>query len=108
MKLKYIPGLRPTPMLMYQNIPNNDVFQAFESTFKKGNYTEDQNHIWNIGSYIIYNDHLEITAYRISNEYNFLWLLRVINKEIILELQDDFVKEHQKFLLEVSDELIPM
>ncbi|MGL5205434.1 MAG: hypothetical protein ACRC7B_00770 [Metamycoplasmataceae bacterium] len=108
MKLKYSPGIRPTPMLMYQNTPNKDVFDEFENGFKMGNYIENYHHIWNIGAYIIYNDDLEIISYRISHEYNFLWLLRVINKAIIVEFNDDFVQKNQKFLTDISDELITM
>ncbi|MGL5732574.1 MAG: hypothetical protein ACRCXE_00670 [Metamycoplasmataceae bacterium] len=95
-------------MLMYQTTPNKDVYNELEKTFKKGIYTDNENHIWNIGAYIIYNDDLEITSYRISNEYNFLWLLRVLNKEIIVEFNDDFVKGNQKFFQEIHDELITM
>ncbi|MGL6124913.1 MAG: hypothetical protein ACRC1F_00275 [Metamycoplasmataceae bacterium] len=108
MKLKYVPGMRPTPMLMYQNTPNFDSFNEDENRYKKGNYTPKENHMWNMGSYLIYNENLEIISYRIANPYNFLWLLRVINKEITVEFDDIFIKENEKFLIETSEELISM
>ncbi|MGL5205118.1 MAG: hypothetical protein ACRC63_02615 [Metamycoplasmataceae bacterium] len=108
MKLKYLPGMRPTPLLMYQNTPNENVFNEYGKSFIKGDYINKENHIWNIGAYIIYNNNLEILSYRIANPYNFIWLLRVINKEILVEFNDDFVKENQKFLEEVNGELISL
>lgn len=109
MKFKYIPGTRPTPMLMYYNEPNIGVFNVEENVvFKSGNYTNKENHIWNIGAYIIYNNKLEILSYRISNPHNFIWLLRIINKEITIDFNDDFVQENKKFLDEISEELITM
>ncbi|MDK2819788.1 MAG: hypothetical protein KFW07_03050 [Mycoplasmataceae bacterium] len=108
MKFKYIPGMRPTPMLMYyQNIEKTS-FNEQQHIYKMGDFTEDFHHIWNMGSYFIYNDRLEIIAYRISNEYNFLWLLRILNKPIIINFNDDFIENYQNFFNEVKDELITM
>ena len=38
MKFKYMPGMRPTPMLMYQTVQNNDVFNENLNAFKQGEY----------------------------------------------------------------------
>lgn len=111
MKFKYVPGMRPTPMLMYYKEVNEKVFNEENlnedsKIYKKGEFTQKFNHIWNMGSYFIYDDNQEIISYRITNNYNFLWLLRVINQEIIVEFNQDFVKENQDFFKEISEELI--
>ena len=108
MKFKYIPGMRPTPMLMYQIEPNQEVFQVMEDSFEKNNYIDEFNHMWNMGAYFIYNDDLEIISYRISNVHNFLWLLRALNKDITIEFNNDFIEKNQDFIKEVSEELITM
>lgn len=108
MKFKYIPGTRPTPMLMYYKNVEKSSFDEEQHIYKMGNFVENFNHIWNMGSYIIYNDELELIAYRISNEYNFLWLLRILNKSIIIDFKPDFIESYQKFFSELEGELITM
>ena len=108
MKFKYVPGMRPTPMLMYQTEPNQDVFDLIEDSFEKNGYFNEFNHMWNMGAYFIYNNDLEIISYRISNAHNFLWLLRALNKDIIIDFNDDFIEKNQDFIKEVSEELITM
>lgn len=108
MKFKYIPGMRPTPMLMFQNHPNKDVFENEKDVFKKGEFVNNFHHMWNIGAYLIYNDKLEVISYRISNPHNFIWLLRIINQELTIEFEENFIKDNQNFLVEVSEELITM
>lgn len=106
MKFKYVPGMRPTPMLMYQKEVNINIFNEDWNSFKSGEFTTKLNHIWNMGSYIIYDDNLDVVSYRISNVHNFLWLLRVINKELTIIFKEDFIKDNQDFIKEVSEELI--
>lgn len=93
----YIPGIYPTPMLMYYQKQNQEVFDNEEYNYSFGQYSKEHNHIWNIGAYIIYNDKNEIISYRIRSSEYFLWLLRVINKELIMKLDEKFVKENQDF-----------
>lgn len=93
----YIPGIYPTPMLMYYQKPNKDFFVSDEYKYSFGEYIEGENHIWNIGAYIIYNDKNEIIGYKIQSPEYFLWLLRVINKELIMVFDEKFVKENQDF-----------
>ncbi len=106
MKYKYKPAINPTPMLMYQIESNQVVFNEEHNIFKKGEFVKDLNHIWNMGAYLIYNNESEIITYRISNPYNFLWLLRILNKEITIDLNDDFIERNLKFLEEAAKELV--
>jgi hypothetical protein len=84
---------------------NMMAFNGEENIYKKGDFVNGQNHIWNMGAYLIYNNSSEIITYRISNPYNFLWLLRILNKEVTIELDQDFIEQNKKFLEEVTKEL---
>ncbi len=105
MKFVYKPGIRPIPMLMYYKELNENVFNEEHNAFKNGKFINEWNHIWNIGSYLIYNNNFDILAYRITDVYNFLWLLRTINKKIVIDFTNDFIENNQNFIKEVSGEL---
>lgn len=94
MKLKYITGLRPTPMLMYYVKPEKTVFDEMFSSddvmIKKGKFVEKYNHIWNMGAYIIYDENtLEIISFIITNFSNFIYLLRTVNKPLIINIDEE-------------------
>lgn len=103
MKFKYMPGMRPTPMLMYQTVQNNDVFNENLNAFKQGEYINNLNHMWNIGSYIIYDNDLKVVSYRISDVNNLLWLLRALNKEVVIDFDEDLILVNKKFIENLSN-----
>lgn len=89
-RYKYVIGLRPIPMLMMNSKPNESVFnEDYKNSY--GEWTNSNNTLWTIGAYIIYNDK-EVISYRFNDLANLVWLLRKINKELIIYLNE----EHKK------------
>lgn len=91
LQFKYIPGIRPTPMLAIYDTPNFDVYsnikdlmmQSIKVTSSENNFTNNFKHFWNHGAYIIFDEvSLEIKAFLFSDFSNFIFLLRNINKEL--------------------------
>ncbi len=93
MKIKYIPGTYPVPMLMYYREVNKLTFEEikkYDPILIIGEFTNQYSHIWNMGSYIIYDDSsLEVKSSAIGNFANFVWLLRIIAKELVIEIDED-------------------
>lgn len=105
MKIRYIPGVRPTPMLMYYVQPEEKVYNEMlndgATLFKKGSYTTKMNHIWNMNAYIIYNNEtFNIESVVINNFSNFVYLLRNMNKPLYIELND---KEYNILKTDIED-----
>ena len=97
MKIKYIPGMRPVPMLMYYTDPNqdfyNDLCNSQELFVKYGFFSEHTNHLWNMSAYIIYDENLNVSSL-VSNQIgHFVWLLRTLNKPLIFELNEQQINE---------------
>mgnify|MGYP006999718125 CR=1 FL=1 len=112
MKFKYIPGIRPTPMLMFYNEPNLEVYEGqikdAQSELNlnfKNLYKIDDHHYWNNGVYIIFNDKYEVISHVISHFPNLLYLLRAINKPLIFEFNDNEIKIFKEDLDKLCDEL---
>ena len=93
MKIKYVPGTYPVPMLMFYKESNKSSFEDIknnESILKIGDFTNGYSHIWNMGAYIIYDESsLEVKSLVISNFANFVWLLRTIAKELVIEICEE-------------------
>lgn len=94
MKFRYVPGLRPTPMLMYYVQPEKNVYNEMikdqSNIITIGQYSPNLNHIWNMNSYIIYDDEtLKISSVVINSFSNFIYLLRNMNKPLTIEIDDN-------------------
>ncbi|MGL4617003.1 MAG: hypothetical protein ACRCUM_02085 [Mycoplasmoidaceae bacterium] len=112
-KIKYIPGIRPMPMIALYNEKNMKVFNQIKKnsnanekiTFNQ-EYVDDCNHIWNHGSYIIYNDNLNVMAFVYEQLPTLFYALRSINKELIFEIdtisENEIKKELGDWINEVS------
>lgn len=94
MKIKYIPGLRPVPMLMYYTEKNKNVYDELANEMKISNITKFEDngiHYWNMNAYLILDEqNNKIDSMVFSMFIYAIYLLRVINKEIIIELPDDY------------------
>lgn len=93
-KLKYKPGTKPVPMLMYYKDVNQEVYNELSSSqdikIKQNEFSTNYNHIWNIGAYIIYDDQ-KVTSCVCSEISNLIWLFRTISKPIIWEIDDSIL-----------------
>ncbi len=108
MKFKYIPGLRPTPMLMYYREPNKEIFNEFNENNNFNLLFDNNNsHYWNHNAYLIMDDEKNILTHVVFNDFIYLvYLLRVINKEVIFEIDDDKYNLIKKDLDQLKDEII--
>lgn len=112
MKMKYIPGMRPTPMLMYYTDPNKEVYlgqikdaQVELNLNTENLFTTEHHHYWNPGSYIIFDDNYQVISHVISHFPNFLYLLRTINKPLNFTFNKMEVEKFKKDLDSLIDEL---
>lgn len=88
---KYIPGLRPTPMLAYYTEQNKEHFDNLieESNFLvKREFITEGRHYWNMNSYVIITTNIVVSLAFVDFS-TLLFLLRVINEEIFINLNDD-------------------
>ncbi|MGL5246274.1 MAG: hypothetical protein ACRC8C_01750 [Mycoplasmoidaceae bacterium] len=92
-KIKYIPGFRPVPMLALYHERNLNVFNEIKkhsNVDRKINfneeYVDEYNHAWNHGSYIIYDDSLNVIAFVYEQLPTLFYILRWINKELLFEI----------------------
>ena len=91
-KLEYTPGNRPAPMIMVQNQINPDVFnEKYENEFGKWNNDKSTIHFWSINAYIIIENN-KIISYRYNEIINLIWILRIVNKKLIIEIADNIFK----------------
>ena len=89
MKFKYIPGLRPVPMLAYYNEPNIKLFDDLNIGFNL-NFNNNNKHYWNHNAYLIIDETNNLITHAIFNNFSYLiFLLRVINKDVIFEINND-------------------
>lgn len=109
MQFRYIPGIRPTPMLAIYDTPNFDVFanirNLMNQEIKVVNYESDFidnfKHFWNHGAYIIFDESsLEIKSLVFSDFSNFIFLLRSINKALWF-----YVKESMRLIFEKESKI---
>ena len=69
-KLEYIPGNRPAPMIMVQNQINQNVYnEKYENELGKWNNDKSTTHFWSINVYIIIKNN-EIISYRYNEVVN--------------------------------------
>ncbi|MGL5591532.1 MAG: hypothetical protein ACRDCF_02225 [Mycoplasmoidaceae bacterium] len=112
-KIKYIPGMRPVPMLALYNEKNMKVFDEIKKNSNADRklsfnqeYVDEHNHTWNHGSYIIYDDNLEVIAFTYEQLPTLFYILRSINKELIFEIdaidENEIKKELGDWINEVS------
>ena len=110
--LEYIPGNRPTPMLALYNEKNINVFNDIKSNANipinisfNQTYVDNFNHAWNHAAYIIYDNELNIIAFTYSEISNLFFILRALNKKLILEFdatEEEIKKELKDCVNEVS------
>ena len=110
--LEYIPGNRPTPMLALYNEKNINVFNDIKSNANipinisfNQTYVDNFNHAWNHAAYIIYDNELNIIAFTYSEISNLFFILRALNKKLILEFdatEEEIKKELKDWVNEVS------
>lgn len=104
-KVKYIPGNRPTPMLMVYNEPNEQVYNAnlkrmidtYKILINNKSFNSSNKHYWNVGSYISFNEQTnEADLIAFEHFDTFIFLLRAINKPLYF-----FVKKETAAILSV-------
>lgn len=114
-KLVYIPGTRPVPLLMYEQTPDefeyvrtySEMLKTLRLNIVRKKFTANGNHLWNMGSYFSYNTKTnEIDLLAFSNFANFLWLLRVANKPLFFYLRKEDYLKLKEDLDELKDELL--
>lgn len=109
MKLKYIPGIRPTPMLMYYNEPNIECFNEFKNEHDFNNnaeFSQNFKHYWNMNAYLIFDESTNIVKTMVFSVFIYVvYLLRVINKELVVEINDDIYQIIKKDLKDLQGEL---
>lgn len=99
MRFKYKPGLYPTPMLAYYDNVNLELFNQFSNKNQK--FVDNYKHMWNSGGYIIVNDQNEVVASSYDQFIYVVYLLRVLNKEVIITLKnEDTIEEINKHLMQ--------
>lgn len=111
MKIKYIQGMRPTAMLAFYNEPNEECFQGQINSAKEelsliyeSNFQKEGEHFWNPGSYIIIEDNEIVGAHVISYFPHFLYLMRTLNRPLIIELSDDEWTTFEEDFNQLADE----
>lgn len=112
MKLRYKTGLKPVPMLMYFTEVNeqafNEMLNSPQIKISKNAFSKDHNHIWNMGSYIIYNDQ-EVVSVVCEQISHMIWLFRTINKPIVFEVDENqlnLIKEDLKEYFDNEFEIV--
>lgn len=90
-KITYIPGERPVPLLMVNDNPDNKIYEEIllemiekhKSNIGAKLFNESNKHLWNMGSYISYNESTnEIDLLAFSEFSNLIYILRYVNKEL--------------------------
>ncbi|KFB07498.1 sugar phosphate isomerase family [Malacoplasma iowae] len=104
-KVKYIPGNRPTPMLMLYNEPNEQVYSAnvkrmidtYKILINNKSFNSSNKHFWNIGSYVSFNEQTnEVDLIAFEHFDTLIFLLRAINRPLYF-----FVKKETAAILTV-------
>ncbi|MGL4647347.1 MAG: hypothetical protein ACRCVI_01320 [Mycoplasmoidaceae bacterium] len=109
-KLKYLPGIRPTPMLVVFNDHNLQAFEDIKNEclspldFKR-TFINDFHHLWNPNAYLIYNDQNEILAFVYTNIAYLFYLLRSLNKPLMLEINANDLEALKKEFQDWIEEL---
>lgn len=112
--LEYVPGIRPTPLLMVWHDKNSNFYYELLKNMHKNfdlklnlEFDENNEHVWNDGCYIVYDKAAnKIKSLAFESEDRFLFLLRFINKPITLEI--DSINDYHIFknlFKTISDEI---
>lgn len=109
-KVTYVPGMRPVPLLMVNDNPDNKVYEDIvlemikkhKSNIGAKLFNNSNKHLWNMGSYISYNELTnEIDLLAFSEFSNLIYILRYVNKELFCYISktnfEVFQKEMQGF-----------
>ena len=113
-KLIYLPGTRPVPLLMLEQKPDEFEYIRIYTEMVKGlklniprkKFDLNSNHIWNMGAYFTYSDKTnEIDLLAFSDLYNFLYLLRYLNKSLFFYLKKEDYLVLKKDLNQIEDEI---
>lgn len=104
-KISYVPGVRPVPLLMVNDTPENKVYEEtvlemikkYKSNIGAKLFNESNKHLWNMGSYISYNELTnEIDLLAFSEFSNLIYLLRYVNKELFYYISKNNFKNFEK------------
>lgn len=118
MKLRYIPGDYPTPMLMINYEPNEAAYNAFlqeeDFLFKSADlFSKKDKHAYNMNAYIIYDDKdYHIKSLRINSFPYLVYIFRSMGKPFEFELTTSefaIIKEDFEFFeheFEIVDNLL--
>ncbi|MDE5553013.1 MAG: hypothetical protein K2I67_00515, partial [Malacoplasma sp.] len=113
-KLIYLPGTRPVPLLMLEQKPDEfeyiriytEMVKYLKLSIPRKKFDLNSNHIWNMGAYFTYSSKTnEIDLLAFSDLYNFVYLLRYLNKPLFFYLKKEdylFLKED---LNQIQDEI---
>ncbi len=95
MKIRYLPGDYPVPMLAVGTKPNEEEYKAIvhEPDFlirSEDLFTKEHKHFYNMNAYIIFDEkELKVVSYRMTSFAHFVYLLRTISKPLMFEITDD-------------------
>lgn len=112
-KLVYVPGSRPTPLLRLDNTPNEfeyvkiyaEMVKNLKLNIPKKRFTFNDNHIWNVGAYFSYNKKTnEIDLLAFSDFYKFIYLLRHLNRPLYFYLKKEDYLILKNDLKDLNDE----
>lgn len=114
-KLTYSPGLRPTPLLMVYDTPNQEQYDRtllemideYKTNMTAGIFNYSKKHLWNMGAYISYDEITnEIELFAFNNFSNLLYLLRYINKPLTKIISNESYLILKSSLDELEGEII--
>lgn len=112
MKFRYCPGNYPTPMLAYYTEPNLEVFKEYLGAMSDTyniipKYIEGNKHYWNMNAYVIVNEQMnEVLSFSFIEFIYIIYLLRVINKELIINIDDVIYEANKSDFEALSTELV--
>ncbi len=95
MKIRYLPGDYPVPMLAIGTKPNETEFKAIvkepEFLFRSEDiFFKEYKHAYNMNAYIIYDEkELKIISYRTTSFPHFVYILRSLGKPFVFEISSD-------------------
>ncbi|WP_027123718.1 hypothetical protein [Mycoplasmoides pirum] len=92
-------GNQPTPMIAMYIEPNLDVYNEPDYTTSYGEWNDTNNCVWTIGAYLIYDEN-QVIAYKFTEFSNLTWLLRYINKKLIIFVDEKTKKIIDKYNLD--------
>ncbi len=96
---KHIKGQYPIPMIMVWYDPNKDVFDE-KYNYSYGEWTNKYKTIWFVNAYLIYDEKTgKVVAYKYNEFANIVWLLRMINIDLEINLDNSIKHSIEKYYL---------